>query len=315
MLYTVSLLLSASCVHAPGPGSVLQRSECLAELSARDIMGTVINAYGGSISGDTDPASDPSSSGRTVAAGDSDSSLAQASKRITLHNCLNRVPKALPPPKWKLAVLITGAVYSTLLVINVSGSVDVMLSADMPLGLVLFLSICHSVVMLVYAGLPLLMSIPFINKWLRSKRRCEPSQMHPLLAMLDQGLQVFSIKLQPREVPQSILDKISKLEVRVDKLLSMNTSLQAEVHSLHPPAEHSDAAGTDTDTEPGIDETQITHVVPMANFIESYHEARSKNNSSDLSAPLTMAVRHYVKWEHQINFENWTKDMDTEMRK
>ena len=260
---------------------------------------------------------------------DSDVLAQTTSQRISLHNCIKKVPRSLPPPKWKLAIIITCAVFSALCVNNLSGSADAMLAADMPLGLVLFISISHTVTLLSYAGLPLLMSIPFVNQWLRSKRRCEPAQMHPLHAVLDQGLQMFAIKMKPKEVPQAVLDQINKLESRLDKLLGMNRSLQAELNALYPPpatdTDTSTASATATTrTDTADDEQKECHVAPlvtksinqMVGSLESHHESqRLSKDKSDRASPLTMACRHYVKWEYQIDFENWSRRMDAEMKK
>ena len=178
----------------------------------------------------------------------------------------------------------------------------------------------------------------------RLKRRCQPSEMHPLHAVLDQGLQIFAIKNKPREMPPEVLDKISKLENRVDKLLGMNKGLQAEMSSFHPSSdiinlkEYKKEAYSDAI----IEDVQNNSIVKMVGSIESHHAMLRKDKSSKkdggeekegegerkegegegeeegrdvLTAPLTMACKHYVKWEHQIDFENWCKDMDAEMKK
>ena len=264
-------------------------------------MSTLVNAYGGSFSGysDTD-------------------SLAQSTfKKISLQNGILTVPRALPPPKWKLCLVIVTAVYSALLVVSLSGSVDAMLAADMPIGLVLFLSICHTVTLLSYAGLPLLMSIPCVNSWLRMKRRCEPSQMHPLHAVLDQGFQIFSVKLKPHEVPKEVLDKITKLEVRVDKLLGMNANLQKQMNRFsYDPENPSNSIENEEEYSPAIiEDVRVNNVEKMVGSIESHRESQSAHRKSELDSPLTMACRHYVKWEYQNDFENWCKEMDAEMKK
>ena len=271
----------------------MQRKKVVAELSDKHIVVTAVNAYGGSIGG--------------AEISPDDESLVQA--RISSHNTINKVPSSLPPPKWKLAIIITIEVYIALTLVNLSGSVDAMLAADMPLGLVLFLSVSHVVLLLTYAGLPLLMSVPIVNKWLRMARRCDPSQMHPLHAVLDQGLQIFSVKMKPQQVPHEVLSRIKTLESRVDKLLEMNKSLQAEVNTLQ------------TVTSPLLspankleDDAFEDVVANKAAKIASDRQS-SSNLGSDRSAPLTMAVRHYIKWEYQIDFINWTKEMDDEMRK
>lgn len=294
-----------------------------------------MNAYGGSLAGSgAGPAGDTSSS--TAAATDSDVLAQTTSKRISLHNCIKTIPRALPPPKWKLALIITSAVYTTLVVNSLSGAMETMLAADMPLGLVLFISISHTVTLLTYAGLPLLMSVPFVNQWLRLKRRCEPIHMHPLHAALDQGLEVFAIKMKPKEVPQEVLDKISKLERRLDMLLGMNRTLQDEVSTIIQPPEPFTATGggKDKDRGKGTDNKeeeegcQVTplvnkSIIQMVGSIESHHESQKRigndkdkdKDRTDRAAPLTMACRHYVKWEHQIDFENWSRRMDAEMKK
>lgn len=322
------------------------------ELSRKQIEGTVINAYGGSLAGSNNTKSNSIST-------QSDLLAHTTSNKISLHNGIKQVPRALPPPKWKLALIITCAVYSTLLVNSLSGTVDGMLAADMPLGLVLFISITHTVTFLTYAGLPLLMSIPFVNHWLRLKRRCEPARMHPLHAVLDQGLQVFSIKMKPKEIPQEVLDKIYKLEVRLDKLLGMNKTMQAELDAIRPSPSNqttpnntltttisitpSTTAASITSTTATVGKDDITEddkfLEQMVGSLETHQELLQKQYPSqsqvqsqsrpsspspsqsngemmrDRAAPLTMACRHYVKWEHHLDFENWSKEMDAEMSK
>lgn len=292
-----------------------QRKELLQELSQKQIVCTLLNAYGGSLD-----------AGRADAS-PTDALALITSQQISRQNGIKAVPRALPPPKWKLCLIITTAVYSILLLVAFAGTVPAMLATGMPLGLVLFISVGETVTLLSFAGLPLLMSIPCIDAWLRMKRRCEPSQMHPLHAVLDQGLQVFAVKLKPREVPREVLDKIFKLEGRVDKLLEMNTKLQGEVISLQ---QHvtTIASGTTAVTDDApckeeeseqfstelIEAVQVHNVDKLAGIISSHHEAESRIKTDRL-APLTLACKHYVKWEHQIDFERWTQEMDAEMRK
>jgi hypothetical protein len=206
-------------------------------------------------------------------------------------------------------------VYSVLLVVGLSGSADAMLATDMPIGLVLFLSISHTVILLSYAGLPLLMSIPFVNSWLRMKRRCEPSQMHPLHAVLDQGFQIFSVKLKPHEVPKEVIDKITKLEVRVDKLLGMNAKLQKQMNRYDPENSSNNIENEEEYSSAVMEDVRVNNVEKMVGSIESHHESQSAHRKSELDSPLTMACRHYVKWEYQNDFENWCKEMDAEMKK
>lgn len=298
----------------------MQRKECISVLPSRQIVSTLVNAYGGSIAGNSD----------------TDSLAQNTSRKIQLQNSINQVPRALPPPKWKLCLVIVSAVYSALLVTGLSGSVDVMLAAGLPLGLVLFLSISHTVTLLSYAGLPLLMSIPFINSWLRLKRRCKPANMHPLHAVLDQGFDIFSVKLKTQEVPPEVLEKIKKLEVRVDKLLGMNTSLHTEIDELKqrdvdakplPPTTNGSVEEHDEYGDAVMEEVIVNNVEKMVGSIASHRDSRSKiqklksqgelvsEPEPDLDAPLTMACRHYVKWECQLEFENWCKEIDAEMRK
>jgi hypothetical protein len=199
--------------------------------------------------------------------------------------------------------------------VGLSGSADAMLATDMPIGLVLFLSISHTVILLSYAGLPLLMSIPFVNSWLRMKRRCEPSQMHPLHAVLDQGFQIFSVKLKPHEVPKEVIDKITKLEVRVDKLLGMNAKLQKQMNRYDPENSSNNIENEEEYSSAVMEDVRVNNVEKMVGSIESHHESQSAHRKSELDSPLTMACRHYVKWEYQNDFENWCKEMDAEMKK
>jgi len=315
----VIVLIFDNLEHFKAWEASTERKEIISVLPSRQIVSTFVNAYGGSITGNSD----------------TDSLAQNTSKKISLQNTINQVPRALPPPKWKLCLVIVTAVYSALLITGLSGSVDVMLAAGMPLGLVLFLSISHTVTLLSFAGLPLLMSIPFVNSWLRLKRRCKPADMHPLHAVLDQGFDIFSVKLKAPEVPAEVREKIQKLEVRVDKLLGMNTRLHAElkdlkqgVESLAPP---STSNGSVDDHEEFCDEVLEdvlkNNVEKMVGSIASHRDSRSKiqkmksqgelvmEPEPDLDAPLTMACRHYVKWEHQLDFENWCKEIDAEMKK
>lgn len=286
-------------------------------LSRKQIFRTLVNAYGGL----------SSSSGAESGVEGGAHSLAQTTfQKISLHSCTKEVPTALPPPKWKLAVIITGAVYSALLIVGLSGTFEALLAADIPLGLALFLSICHTVIFLSYAGLPLIMSIPVVDTWLRRKRRCKPSQMHPLHAVLDQGLQIFSLRQRAPGVPSDVLRTIDKLEERVDKLLGMNKDLQTQMAALIPPSgNHSEGGAGAYDGSKSkqeqeqeyskgfLDDIYVNDVVKMVGSIE---ESQSSGvSTSGRASPLTMAVRHYVKWEHQMDFEKWSVDMDAEMKK
>lgn len=158
-------------------------------------------------------------------------------KRISLHNTMTSAPKALPPSKWKLTLLLIHCVYITVVASNFSMSSFVMANSNIPKGMRIFITITHIVIMLQYAGLPLVMSIPFVNKWLRARRK-HSEDMFPIELILDQGLKIFALRIDSLQIHNNVnnhekqLRRLEKIEKRLESLRDMNSLVLSELAKL-----------------------------------------------------------------------------------
>jgi hypothetical protein len=194
-----------------------------------------------------------------------------------------------------------------------------MAANKIPKGVIIFLSLIHVVSVLGYAGFPVVMSIPVIDRWLKRPRQ-DVSSMSPLHALLDQGLKMFSIKMAPPSVPKELLTRISRLEARVDTLRSLNHNLSTELTYLSEKMGESrkDITSTEELELRSISESEIKTMKSNPGGLLkaiSKHFSQKNLDSSAESGHLTLVVRHFVKWECALDFENWTNEIEAEMQR
>lgn len=210
-----------------------ERVEIMGNLTLHNIINNQINAYGGlqSVDLETDNfnplirGEDTRSNSIESESGTGTGTKSVAHSRITLQNTLPQIPKKLPPPKWKMALIIINTVYICILVSNFSGFGAAMVKAGLPKGLALFISILHLILMLQYAGLPIIMSTKLVDHWLKQPR-IPPEDMSPILCVLDQGLMMFAARNASIAIPTELLRRIDKLEARLEKVRDMNHFLE-----------------------------------------------------------------------------------------
>ena len=301
-----------------------ERNEQVAILERYGILSILINAYGGG----------------TAALNNS-----YAYHRIVLHNTLSRsISWPMPPPKWKLVIIIFTAVYCSLLVKN-EGSLSVALQkANQPPGFNILVGIVVVVLTNSYATLPLMMASPWVNKWLRARRGMLVTDMHPLHSLLDQGLLIFAAETQEGQVPPELLQRLSKLEAKCDKLRETYHILRRKVSSQRQELDQRSSGGTvspartpspgvqwgttpdpavvdkdaygagdeaDADAGAGADHPSLQgqDTVPSAEIRKAIVELNLPLEAKSQSTPITMAVKHFVKWESVLDFEKWTDEI------
>jgi antibiotic biosynthesis monooxygenase (ABM) superfamily enzyme len=256
-----------------------------------------------------------------------------------------------------------------------------MIRAGFPAGLFLFLTAFHVVTILVYVVLPLTMAVPVVGRWLKAPRPA-PHLMHPLHAVLDQGLQMFALKMAPplSEGMAPLLRRLETLESKVGRLREVNHRLNRELREGREGRGEGGLGGqegqggqggqgvgatTTTATTNSTTASSPTAATAMDHYIhqsdsaiaaiESFAQKRGMGGHSmrgpsyvSASAPaasaasvsasvaswdqgngmskdredrdnrdtsITMAVRHYVKWECVLDFELWTDQIEAEMGK
>jgi antibiotic biosynthesis monooxygenase (ABM) superfamily enzyme len=353
-----------------------ERLNLMNDLINRGIVVSVLNEYGGVLEGDINGISHHDGATVNPLLGDVDSALNKMetglnksdkfkNNRISIGHSLPQIPKAMPPPKWKLTLVLIHAVFISVMVSNFSGSQIVMAEAGMPKGLYMFITIMHLIIMLQYAGLPLVMSIKPLDRWIKAPRM-SPEDMFPLHCILDQGLGLFIAKNNAPAIPKEVLRRIEVLESRVDTLRHINYKLKEELgHAKQLPHNLTDIHAT-TPTEPEhtfsmhhsqsfpvlhdkdsnssfLPSSQSYHnnsnlVDPVSQVVSKYyplymaHKDETHQNNphrklsiDDINIPrlqsveseadnhVSLAVRHYVKWECALEFEKWTDEMDEEM--
>eukprot|EP00602_Paraphysomonas_sp_CaronLab_P003734 CAMPEP_0185033938 /NCGR_PEP_ID=MMETSP1103-20130426/23366_1 /TAXON_ID=36769 /ORGANISM="Paraphysomonas bandaiensis, Strain Caron Lab Isolate" /LENGTH=440 /DNA_ID=CAMNT_0027570389 /DNA_START=66 /DNA_END=1388 /DNA_ORIENTATION=+ len=240
--------------------------------------------------------------------------------RISLQNTVSNRPTPRPPAKWKLSIIIVVCIFCALLVVGSGGSITVMRDAGIPLGAVYMLTLMHIIPVLIYSMLPLLMGIQFVNNWLRHPRP-PASELHPLLAVLDQGLQMFApAPVSP--VPPAVMQRLNKLEQRLELIRKMNHSLKTRLEDVVPNSTDTanDMMRLESDSRQQLLQRKETHTNEMAEQIgeriRHYDNLKYDEAKGDgIVGPLSLAVRHFVKWECVEDFEQWTDKMDAEMNR
>ena len=150
--------------------------------------------------------------------------------RLVLHNTGGAPNQILPPPKWKLYIIIDIGALFAVLSTAASGASTKMKALGFPGGSITFLNLCHIVFMIAYAVSPTLMSISFISKWLRAPRR-KPQDMIPIWRILDQGFEIFSAPTKEGP-PKEILSRLELLEGHVERLRKINFEFSQQIVSL-----------------------------------------------------------------------------------
>lgn len=134
-----------------------------------------------------------------------------------------------PPPKWKLFCIIWFGVYFAVLLEGFSGLSGLLASFGMPLYMLLFISLSHSVSILSFTFFPLLMSTSLVSKWLKATRP-PPDQMSDIAKIFDMGLDMFT-EIGALDAP-SILERLQKLEGKVEKLKKINHDLSNKISDM-----------------------------------------------------------------------------------
>ena len=283
-----------------------ERMEKIDEIAIRDIKHQAITAYGTNVSGSSDSIPHEGSTAAAVHSHISSS----VHNRINIHDSMLTIPRPLPPAKWKLTIILITLVFIVLLVVHYGGSTQKMLANGLPSGLVTFISLIHIVTFLIYSLLPLTISIPAINQWLRI-RRPPPDEMNPFESVLDQGLKLFANR--PEVVmPPEMLKRIDRLEAKLDKLRSVNYELTMQLKSsisnwVPNTASTTDVVPSTTSRTTGLQSDSIVEEIDK--------QAAAAAASMMKYEPITLVVRHFVKWEFIPDFERWTDEMDREMQR
>jgi len=285
-----------------------ERMEKINEIATRGIKHHAITAYGTNVSASSEPGVSESGGnptfipkeGSTVHSNISSSSV---HKRINIHDSMLTIPRPLPPAKWKLTSILITLVYIVLLVIDYGGSIEKMVANHLPSGLVTFITIIHVVIFLIYSMLPLAISIPVVNQWLRIPRP-PPNQMNPIESVLDQGLKLFANRSDVVTMPTEVLKRIDRLEAKLDKLRSINYNLNVQLKSI------SNSIPTKTTMVPTSEHLNRLQSDSIAKEIDKQAVANMMKQE-----PITLVVRHFVKWECIPDFESWTDEIDREMQR
>lgn len=130
--------------------------------------------------------------------------------RLELHESMSKAPQAVPPPKYKLFLIIWICVLSVNLVNVLAGGSRDLIGYGLAFSAATFLGLCHQMVVIIYALAPFLMSLYAIERWIKSPR-CRVEEMTPVYSILDQGLQIFAAPPKEKPPPE-ILSRLDRLE-------------------------------------------------------------------------------------------------------
>lgn len=130
--------------------------------------------------------------------------------RLELHESMSKAPQAVPPPKYKLFLIIWFCVLTLNLVNTLAGGPRDLLSYGFAFSAITFIGLCHQMVVIIYGLAPTLMSSYLIERWIKAPR-CKVEDMTPIYSILDQGLQVFAAPPKEKPPPE-IMNRLDRLE-------------------------------------------------------------------------------------------------------
>ena len=135
---------------------------------------------------------------------------------------MSKAPQALPPPKYKLFLIIWQCVL-TLGTVNVlAGSTKDLQAWGVAFSAATFIALCHQMVIIIYCLAPTIMSLTIVEKWIKGPR-CPVEQMSPIYSILDQGLQIFAAPLKEKP-PEEIMNRLDRLEGELKAFIVLETS-------------------------------------------------------------------------------------------
>ena len=123
---------------------------------------------------------------------------------------MSKAPQALPPPKYKLFIVIWLCVYSVNLVNVLAGGSRDLMRNGLAFSAATFIGLIHQMVFIIYALAPFFMSLNAVERWIKSPR-CAIEEMSPVYSILDQGLQIFAAA-PAEKPPREIMDRLDRLE-------------------------------------------------------------------------------------------------------
>jgi antibiotic biosynthesis monooxygenase (ABM) superfamily enzyme len=223
--------------------------------------------------------------------------------RIVDQSTALKVPKPRAPPKWKLTLVVMMTIYVIVVAYVYSGQATAMLMAGLPKGFVVFIYVCELVLINVFALSRIVTEIPWIDMWLRMPR-ADVENMHQIHAVLDQGLMIFALKVAQPISPE-MLQWMDKIEGKVTSLRRVEHELREQIARLENIHTQGDA---DFNAVKGRGLSEINSA------LDHYADKSGFAYQGEQPKRISMAVRHFVKWEYVLEFESWTDDIENEMR-
>lgn len=90
------------------------------------------------------------------------------------HDAMKSAPKVSPPPRYKLFLVIWMCVFSMNIVNNFANGKVPLMALGVPYSGALFVELCHTMPVIIYALAPLIMSLAVVARWI--KVRCASSE-------------------------------------------------------------------------------------------------------------------------------------------
>lgn len=252
--------------------------------------------------------------------------------RAYLKDPLGATSSSPPPSKWKLSVIIYLGVMMNIYLWSYTGIPVMMATAGLPKGFTLFVSLAISVPILSYSVFPLVMSIPIISRWLRAPR---PEKMTSIQRLLNDGLMMFAQKGTPgtsketiahfkkmecrleatRRVQHQLSNEIERMKSQMSFSLGEKSSMSKAGEDLHESTRHQVVRGI----QRSLSQRGTMVKSKSTSNIASLESAPLNLNRDDIKdgdhGPITVAVAHWVKWEHILDFELWTEEITSAMAK
>jgi len=233
----------------------------------------------------------------------------------------------LPPPKWKNATLVECWVFVAVVFNGLAGTGPALEDTfgDRPFSLLVLL--VTVVPVLTYWALPLTLSVPVVSRWVHRRRRQRRTETPPpngcaadVLQVLDDGFLMFAPDESLRRTLAKAERRLAKAERRLDLVEQRYKDLvQREDHHHHQNGGGGDVVISRRRRRRLLKEEEEEE----ASDVEAPAEVTEKDLEDDSDVEVesecdeggvAVAVRHYVRWGLEKEFEEWCEDIADAMR-
>jgi antibiotic biosynthesis monooxygenase (ABM) superfamily enzyme len=243
--------------------------------------------------------------------------------------------KVLPPPKYRLWLLIWFSVFMAVLVTHEAGVMPALMHGGwLDFELALFIMLVLVVHVLIYACVPCIIGLRLgplsVANWMRSPRwtpKKPPSGAWAVtvfayeltssaMATLSDGVELFASE-PPAPPDASLTQRIHHLEGHVRALKKANyQQLQTIRQRTRGATEDGSSIAALMDQKPAEEINILTETAQVLAELESLvlaEKAKGGVYSSDDDSTLSIAIHHHIRWERYEEYKDWQRKIFAEM--